>query len=275
MKPVQPDLAATALIAEDEPLLALALQEELRALWPALQVLATAASGTAAVEAALTHLPRIVFLDIRLPGIDGLEVAQALAEDWPLERAPLPWLVFVTAYDQHAVAAFERAALDYVLKPVQTERLRLTCQRLQERLTATTLPPEQLLASLRGWLAPGPAPSPSSSAADAAPLRILQASRGNTIHMVPLEQVLYFEAADKYVRAVTPDGEHLLRLPLRELQARLPADVFWQVHRSTLVRAEAIGTVQRHDNGKLMLTLRGHPDRVVVSRLYAHRFKAM
>ena len=274
MKPVQPDLAATALIAEDEPLLALALRQELQALWPALRVLETPVSGTAAVQAALSRLPRIVFLDIRMPGMDGLEVAQALAEDWPLEQAPLPWLVFVTAYDQHAVAAFERAALDYVLKPVQSERLRLTCQRLQERLTATSQSPEQLLASLRGWLAPGQAPPPSPSA-DAAPLRILQASRGNTIHMVPLEQVIYFEAADKYVRAVTPDGEHLLRLPLRELQARLPADVFWQVHRSTLVRAEAIGTVQRHDNGKLMLTLRGHPDRVVVSRLYAHRFKAM
>lgn len=265
---------ATALIAEDEPLLAQALRAELTALWPQLDVLAVASNGPQALQMALTLRPRIVFLDIRMPGMSGLDVAQALAEDWPVAQAPYPLVVFITAYDQHAVDAFDQAAFDYVLKPVQTERLRLSCQRLQAALTRQDLrdDPEPLMQQLRQLLSSA---APSPGAADSPPLRILQASRGSTLHLIPVAEVLYFEAADKYVRVVSTRGEHLLRMSLREMQPRLPEGMFWQIHRGTLVRADAIDTVRRQDKGRHVLTLQGCADQLSVSRLYAHLFKAM
>lgn len=264
---------ATALIAEDEPLLAASLRQELAQLWPDLQVLAEVPDGQSAVQMTLSQQPQIVFLDIRMPGLNGLEAAQAIAEDWPGDALPCPLVVFVTAYDQHALDAFEHAAMDYVLKPVQTVRLQRTCQRLQDELArrrGSQDASEPLLAQLRALIQ-----SDAREAPMPLPLRVLQASQGQTLHMVPVDEVIYFEAADKYVRVVTAQSEHLLRMSLKELAPRLPPDQFWQIHRSTLVRADAIATARREETGRYTLTLKGRADKLTVSRLYAHLFKAM
>ena len=265
----------TALIAEDEALLAEHLRAELERLWPELQVLAIAPHGAAAVEQALALRPDIVFLDIRMPGMNGLEAAQAIGEDWPEGAAP-PLLVFVTAYDQYALQAFEQAAVDYLLKPVQPERLGQTCARLRQALSrrATAVPAdvEGALAQLRALLG---APGLGVPATPSARLSVIQAGSGSAIHLVPVTDVIYFEAADKYVRVITAGGEHLIRTSLRELLPQLDPERFWQVHRGTVVRADAIATALRDEAGKLTLTLRGHADRLGVSRLYAHRFRPM
>lgn len=273
----------TALIAEDEPLLAGNLRVELARLWPELQIVAMAAHGQAALQLALTHQPQILFLDIRMPGMTGLEAAHALAEDWSGDT-PFPLLVFVTAYDQYAVQAFEHAAIDYVLKPVQAERLAQTCQRLKSTLAlreSQRIPAKAAgmhesvhaaVEQLRQLLA---APGLIASDASAAPLRLLQVAAGNNIHMVPVDEVLYLEAADKYVRVVTQEREHLARISLRELLPKLDPQIFWQVHRGTVVRSDAIELVQRDETGKLSLHLRGSKDRLSVSRMYAHLFKAL
>jgi len=268
---------ATALIAEDEALLAADLRAQLTRLWPGLEIVAMAGDGGTAVERALALQPDVLFLDIRMPGMSGLEAAQAVAEDWPDGGRPFPLVVFVTAYDNYALPAFEHAAADYVLKPVQPERLAKTCARLQAALGRRAqaaggagtweAPLEQLRALLQGGIAQPPARP--------APLQVIQASAGNTITMVPVDEVIYFEAADKYVRVVTATHEHLIRMTLRELQQRLDPDVFWQVHRSTIVRCTAIASAMRDDAGKVTLTLRGCPDRISVSRLYADLFRGM
>ena len=272
-----------ALIAEDEPLLAANLQAELARAWPALQIVANVAHGVAAVEQTLALRPDLVFLDIRMPGMNGLDAAQAIAEDWPAGSA-LPLIVFVTAFDQYAVTAFERAAMDYVLKPVRPERLALTCARaqtaLRERDGGATPGLESTLAQLRSLLgAPAVTGLHSVPGAHvvqgASPRQMLQASVGATIHMVAVADVLYFEAADKYVRVVTAGREYLIRTSLRELLPQLDATLFWQIHRGTVVRAAAIATASRDDSGKVLLTLRDHGDTLVASRLYAHLFKAM
>jgi DNA-binding LytR/AlgR family response regulator len=266
---------ATALIAEDEPLLAAHLKAELSRLWPGLSVVATVSHGEAAVQQALALRPQVLFLDIRMPGLTGLEAAQALAEDWP-DDAPFPLVVFVTAHNEHALEAFERAAVDYVLKPVSPERLAQTCTRLQAALKQRAQPGqpdaalEGALAQLRSLLAPV-----AATVAPATRLSVIQAGVGAAIHMVKVEDVLYFEAADKYVRLVTPEREHLIRVSLRELLPQLDPQRFWQIHRGTVVRADAIATAVRDESGKVALTLRGHADKLVVSRLYAHLFKAM
>jgi len=273
---------ATALIAEDEPLLAANLQAELARAWPELRIVANVGHGAAAVEQALALRPDLVFLDIRMPGMTGLEAAQALAEDWPIETGtPLPLIVFVTAYDQYALQAFEHAAVDYVLKPVQPERLAQTCARAQAALKARREPAtagapaaiEATLSQLRSLLG---APGGLAASAAALPLlTVIQASVGAAIHMVPVADVLYFEAADKYVRVITAEREYLIRTALRELLPQLDAQRFWQVHRGTVVRADAIATAVRDESGKVHLTLRGSKDKLVASRLYAPLFKAM
>ena len=264
----------TALIAEDEPLLAQALQAELARAWPDLRVVASVGDGAAAVQQALALQPDVLFFDIRMPGMSGLEAAAELTEHWPPINAPgrpFPALVFVTAYDQYAVQAFEAQAVDYLLKPVQPQRL----QKTVEKLTLALAKPAQAainfeatLGQLRGLLA-------SPTAAPALPLRVIQASVGNTIRMVPVDDVLCFEAADKYVRVLTREREYLIRTPLKELQEQLDATVFWQIHRGTIVRALAIDAVTRDDSGKASVNLRGLKEKFAVSRLYSHLFKAM
>ncbi|MDT8999273.1 LytTR family DNA-binding domain-containing protein [Paucibacter sp. APW11] len=267
----------TALIAEDEQLLAEHLRAELRQLWPELEIVAMASHGQAAVDAALAKQPQICFLDIRMPGMSGLEAARAMAEDWPDDR-PFPLLVFVTAYDQYALQAFEQAAVDYVLKPLQRERLAQSCERLRQQLALRHREPAaaalsaDTLSQLRQLLGTGQA---APAAAPAAPLRLLQVSVGTAIQMVPVGEVLYFEAADKYVRVITASKEHLIRISLRELLPQLDAQLFWQVHRGTVVRADAIERAVRDEAGKLSLQLRGCTDRLGVSRMYAHLFKAL
>ncbi len=264
--------ATTALIAEDEPLLAAALEADLRRLWPGLQIVARAGDGHAALEQALALRPTLCFLDIRMPGLSGLETARALAEDWPAAGAPFPLLVFVTAYDQYAVQAFDAQAVDYLLKPVQPQRLAQCVQRLQQRLAAQDEGPQRLeaaLQQLRGLLGAAPAAAPL------APLQVIQAQTGHTVHLVPVDEVIYFEAADKYVRVVTAEGEHLIRMPLRELLPQLDPARFWQVHRGTVVQARCIASARRDESGKAFLQLRGRPETLVASRLYAPRFKGM
>jgi len=261
---------ATALIAEDEPLIAAALQADLRQAWPGLQLVAQVGDGLSAVQQALALRPRICFLDIRMPGMDGLQAAQALAEDWP-EDAPFPLIVFITAYDQYALQAFEREAVDYLLKPVDGARLAQCVQRLQRLLVqpAAAGGLDDTLAQIRQLLG---ATAPQAAVPR---LDVIQAGVGHTLHMVPVDEVLYFEAADKYVRVVTADKEHLIRLSLRELLPQLDAQRFWQVHRGLVVQARAIATAQREPSGKVLLTLRGRPETLTASRLYAHLFKGM
>ena len=277
--------APTALIAEDEPLLASALRTELARAWPELEVIATVGDGLSALKLALLHRPDVLLFDIRMPGMNGLDVAAELANEWETgtDRAPFPALVFVTAYDQYAVQAFEAQAMDYLLKPVQAERLQKTVAKLRQAVStrvmampaaglpdaATDAGLEKTLAQLRSLLAQA-APKAAGSA-----LKVIQVSVGNTIRMVSLEEVSYFEAADKYVRVLTPEHEYLIRTPLRELLPLLDTQQFWQVHRATVVRAGAIEAVTRDEAGKLWLQLRGHGERLAVSRLYAQLFKAM
>ena len=299
--------APRALIAEDEPLLAAALQQELRAAWPELQIAATVGDGISAVQQALALQPDVLFFDIRMPGQTGLDAAVALADAWSAHQ-PFPALVFVTAYDQYAVQAFEAQAVDYLLKPVQSARLQKTVQKLrlaliqkaQSAINSIATPEPQapthtqelepnlqrtvdqlrhLLAQPGLWPGAEPgaplAPTPLATPQQPPRLTVIQASHGSQIHMVPVDDVLYFEAADKYVRVLTARAEYLIRTPLKELADQLDPQEFWQVHRSTLVRASAIATVVRDELGKLHLNLRGRPERLAVSRLYAHLFKAM
>lgn len=264
--------APRALIAEDEPLLAAGLRHELVLAWPALQVVATVGDGLAAVRKALALEPDVLFFDIRMPGQSGLDAAAELAEAWPQDK-PFPALVFLTAYDQYAVQAFDAQAVDYLLKPLQAERLQKTVARVQQHLTARTasapLGDEPALEQLRKLLASAGTP------AAAAPLRFIQAGHASRIEMVPMDDVLVFEAADKYVRVLTAQREHLIRTPLRELLAQLDTQQFWQIHRGTLVRASAIASAVRSESGKLSVQLHGRSEAFPVSRLYAAQFRAM
>lgn len=267
----------TALIAEDEPLLANALRQALLRTWPGLGTPQLAANGDAALEQALATLPDVLFLDIRMPGRSGLEVARELAEAWPGHRA-FPLIVFVTAYDHYAVEAFEHAAADYLLKPVSDARLAGTVQRLKSQLElrAAGNPDtylERALAQLRRLPAtdmdePQPAP-------DAPRLDIIRAAVGNQVRLIPVDEVLYFEATDKYVNVVTADGEALIRTSLRELIPQLDAQQFWQVHRGTVVQVRQVQAAQRDEAGKISLILRNRPEKLAVSRLFAHLFRQM
>jgi DNA-binding LytR/AlgR family response regulator len=293
MKPVR------ALIAEDEPLLAAGLRADLAALWPALQVVASVGDGDSAVTQALALRPDVCFLDIRMPGSSGLEAAQALAEDWPGAddggtdggaAPPFPLLVFVTAYDQYALQAFEAQAVDYLVKPLDRQRLAACVQRLQQRLLeragrhagadaaaaaagGADASLQQTLGQLRALLGAVSGAVPGAAAAPR--LEVIQAQAGNLVTMVPVDEVIYFEAADKYVRVVTAQREHLIRLSLRELLPQLDAQRFWQVHRGTVVQARCIATARREESGKVTLTLSGRPEKLTASRLYAHLFKGM
>lgn len=266
---------ALALIAEDEPVLADALARMLQRLWPELRLLPAAPDGQAAIDAALEALPDILFLDIQMPDVTGLDAADMILERWPDDR-PLPLIAFVTAYDHYALAAFEHAAVDYVLKPVQSTRLGTTVARLQAQLNwrqqggepDTPRPSE---------LPEAPDPGIGISMPRPEPLSIIQVAAGQSLVMVPVDEVLCFEAADKYVRLVTDragSSELLIRTPLRELLPRLDANRFWQVHRSAVVNVTAIDRVIR-DGGKLRIHIRGRAETLEVSRMYAHRFKAM
>ena len=282
----------TALIAEDEPVLADALRRHLRQLWPTLDVVAVAADGLTCTEQAMAHLPDVLFMDIHMPGQSGLDATEQIAERWPIDR-PLPLVCFITAYEQYAVSAFERAAVDYVLKPVRADRLALTCTRLQQQLAQRQ--PASTSAALPGdngppatdptWVQHWPdlqdsrRPGPAAPQAHTEPLLMLQAHAGQSLYLIDVQDVLYLEAADKYVRivprqAVAGGLDLLIRTPLKELLPRLPAEQFWQIHRSVVVNARAIERVTRQQQ-RLRVHLKGHDDVLDVSRMHAHLFKSL
>jgi len=257
----------SALIAEDEPILAHTLQAALARLWPALQT-EIAENGIAAVEQALAQRPDVLFLDIRMPGRSGLEAAQELADAWP-EREPFPLLVFVTAYDEYALQAFEQAALDYVLKPVSDERLGKTVARLQQRLAQRAGEGDGLAHAIEQLRALAPPPVAGER------LRFIRAGVGNQVRMIPVSEVLYFQATDKYVCVATAEGEALIRTSLKELLPRLDPDTFWQIHRATVINTRYLVAASRDDSGKLTVTLRQVPHPLPVSRVFAHLFRQM
>jgi DNA-binding LytR/AlgR family response regulator len=258
-----------ALIAEDEPVLAQALAQALSRLWPTLQIVASVGNGVAAVEQTLALQPDVLFLDIRMPGRSGLEAAELLAEDWP-DGQPFPLVVFVTAYDDYALQAFDQAASDYVLKPVSDARLAKTVARLQARLAQPASRGdalEQVLGQLRAL-----APAPGGSAPR---LTVIRAAVGNQIRLIRVADVIYFEATDKYVNVVTADSESLIRMSLRELLDQLDPAQFWQIHRGTVVAIDHVSAAVRDDSGRLRLSLRGRSETLPVSRVFAHLFKQM
>jgi len=259
-----------ALIAEDEPLLATALSRSLKGAWPELATVEVVHDGVTAVERALELAPDVLFLDIKMPGRTGLEVAEMVVDEWPAGR-PAPLFVFVTAYDEFAVTAFEHAAVDYVLKPATAERLAVTVARLRERLAArAAVPAAGDLAALFNRMQSITAPATSEER-----IKLIRASIGSTVRMIPVADVLCLEAADKYVTVVTAGGEALVRMSLRELAARLDGIELVQVHRGTMVNAACMLSATRDDLGHTTLRLRGLDRAVPVSRAFAHLFRPM
>ncbi|MCE4556707.1 LytR/AlgR family response regulator transcription factor [Roseateles cellulosilyticus] len=249
----------TALLIEDEALPRQRLREGLATLWPQLQVVAEAEDGDQGLALALDLRPDILFVDIRLPGLDGLSLARRLKG--------LAHIVFVTAYDAHALQAFEHGAIDYLLKPLDDARLGETVQRLRQRLQ---WPPAQLANWLQQWTPPVLDAAPVA----ATPLRWLQASQGERLHLVMVADVTHFRSDNKYTCAVTAEGEFLLRLSLRELLAQLDPGQFWQIHRAVVVNLAHVARVDRRLTGMEVL-LKGSDTRLPVSQSFQSRFKPM
>jgi DNA-binding LytR/AlgR family response regulator len=245
----------TAVIADDEPLLRASLKAALNEAWPELEIVAEAANGAEAVHAVREFRPAFAFLDIEMPVMNGLEAAHAIGRG--------THVVFVTAYDRYAVEAFERGALDYVLKPASEERLAETARRLKDRLGTPAPALDDLLADLARRVAP---------ASDR--LQWLQASLGPTIKLINVDDVLYFQSDTKYTRVVTGEGEALVKKTLRELSAELDARHFWQVHRGTIVNIRAIESVSSDDTGRREITLKARAEKLEVSRTFSHLFKS-
>jgi DNA-binding LytR/AlgR family response regulator len=250
----------TALIADDEPHLARALAEQLARLWPELQVLPLARNGVEAAEQIAALRPDLAFLDIQMPGLTGLEVAQGIEG--------VTRVVFVTAYDEYAVSAFDSEAIDYVLKPVSEARLQRTVERIRRALAQPEAGEDrQLLAALQRLLPAATAPAQH--------LRWVRASSGELTHQVAVEEVLFFRADDKYTCVQTAAAEHLIRTSISELAAALDPQQFVQVHRSTIVNLAHLAGTRRDEASRLYLRLRGHAQELPVSRAYVHLFKAM
>lgn len=245
----------TALVAEDEPALRAALRGHLARLWPELRVVAEAANGLEAMRHLAHAPPDLAFLDIEMPGLTGIEVARQVQGRCHV--------VFVTAYDEHAVAAFEQGAVDYVLKPFDAERLAITVRRLEQRLAS---PPADLDRLLRE-LAAGTAPKNY--------LRWINASQRDSVRLLTVDDVCYFQADTGYTRVVTSDGEWLIRRSLRELQGELDPAVFWPIHRATIVNANAIDAVSRDLRGRISVSLKSRAEKLAVSDAHAHLFRQM
>lgn len=246
----------TAVLAEDEPLLADELAELLRTLWPQLEIVARVTDGVAALHAIEEHAPDLAFLDIRMPLLSGLDVARRLAGSCHV--------VFITSYDTHALEAFEAGAIDYVLKPPTADRLLTTLARVKARL-------QQPAPDMRGALSriPPPAPAPRQH------LQWINASRGAAVRLITVEEVLYFKSDQKFTMVVTADSEALIRKTIRELHEELDPLVFWQVHRSTIVNLHAIDSVIRDERGNLSLRLKNRPESLAVSEAHTHLFRQM
>ena len=266
-----------AVIADDERLMREQLRARLAEAWPELQIVAEARNGLEAVELVNQHRPEIVFLDIRMPGLTGVDAARQIAQMETADDEHLPEIVFITAYDQYAVEAFEQGVCDYVLKPAERERLQVTAERIKARLARRDAPEadgggdpappvQQLLHRLAAQLNPGSAPQY---------LSWIQASVGQGIQMIPVAEVLFFISDEKYTRVQTATVEALIRKPIKELIDALDPAVFWQIHRSTLVNVKAVAGITRDFRGRQIVAVRGHNEKLEVSRSYGHLFKGM
>jgi DNA-binding LytR/AlgR family response regulator len=252
--------APTAVVVDDERLMREQIVGRLKEAWPELLVVGEAANGREAVAMVQSLEPDVVFLDINMPEMDGLKTAQALAGK--------AHLVFVTAYDQYAVRAFEHGAVDYLLKPVEPERVALTCTRLRERIEQKPDPMNDLLEQLSQRIGGG-------SLKQHEYMRWVQASVGANIRMIPTSDILFFRAEDKYTRVQTGNFEALIRKPIKELLEELDPSEFWQIHRSTVVRVDAVAQVSRNFSGKQIVHLKGSDEKLEVSRSFNHLFKQM
>lgn len=261
-----------ALIAEDEPLLAQGLKNALALAWPELEVIALAPNGVEALRLIEAERPQVAFLDILMPGLTGLEVAAELA-DCRDEGEALPRIVFVTAYDEYALKAFDLAAVDYLLKPVSAERLARAVARLKAQLAAPQEDLAQLVSKLQQVI--GAAGANPDAAPAAGTLRTIRAAVGNTVRMIALDEVCYFQAAEGYTSVVTRDAEVLIRTPLKDLLAQLPQDSFRQIHRSTVVNLDQVAAAVRDDSGRCSLRLKQRKETLPVSRLFADQFRQM
>jgi DNA-binding LytR/AlgR family response regulator len=248
----------TALVAEDEAPQRQKLCALLHEVWPQLQIVAECADGLAALEALTEKKPAVAFLDIRMPGLTGLEVARAAGKG--------THVIFTTAYDQYAVKAFEEGAQDYLLKPIKRERLEQCVTRLRERMRSAPAQIDSLIDALQAQLAARPATGG---------IRWITGTVGNVTKMFAVDDVLFFQAQDKYVRVVTPADEVHIRTPLRDLLASLPSDAFWQIHRSVIVRASAIHRIERAEDGRLQVRLKEHAELLPVSSAFQYRFRPM
>jgi DNA-binding LytR/AlgR family response regulator len=248
----------TAIIADDERLMRDQLRLRLGQVWPELTILDEARNGDEAIALVARHKPDFVFLDIRMPGKTGLEAAQDIGQSCHI--------VFITAYDQYAVAAFERGAVDYVLKPAETERLKVTVERLKSRLTTPPTDLTAMLAQLAKQIGAGPKPSY---------LQWIQASIGQELRLIPVQDILFFQSDEKYTRVQTSRFEALIRKPVRDLAQELDPALFWQIHRSTLVNVNAIDGVTRDLRGRHLVIIKGAAEKLEVSRSYVHLFKQM
>ncbi|MGS0622786.1 LytR/AlgR family response regulator transcription factor [Ralstonia sp. VS2407] len=272
------------LIADDEPALAENLVAELTALWPDATLLPAVHDGQSVLDviddAADGQGPDVVFLDIRMPGLSGIDVARELSQ-----REMRPLVAFVTAYDQFALDAFEQAAVDYVLKPVQTERLAETVKRLKDRLgarpngnagaTAAATDPAQTLAELVERLAGLQGAAQTRATPQGGYLRFIKALVGQEVRFIPVDDVIYLEATDKYVNVVAGSGESLIRTSLRDLLTQLDPEHFWQVHRGTVVNVAHVSSAVHLSLGRLGLKIRGRAETLPVARQYAHLFRQM
>ena len=250
----------TAVVADDERLMREQIIGRLKQAWPELSIVGEASNGREAVALVRSLEPDIAFFDISMPEMDGVQAAQAVAGE--------VHVVFVTAHDEYAIKAFEQGAVDYVLKPAEAERLAITCGRLRERLNDAPDSMGELLARLSQRLG-AVAIKPREY------MRWVQASVGATIRMIPTSDILFFRAEDKYTRVQTPTFEALIRKPIRELIDELDPNEFWQIHRSTVVRVDAIEQVSRNFRGQQVVHVKGSPDRLEVSRTFNHLFKQM
>jgi DNA-binding LytR/AlgR family response regulator len=263
-----------AVLADDERLMRDQLRARLTEAWPELQLVAEAKNGAEAVALVAEHRPDIVFLDIRMPGLTGVEAAKQIAQMEVADDELLPEIVFITAYDQYALEAFEQGVADYVLKPAERERLAVTVERLKKRLAQrhegeaapAGAPLQQLLQQLSAKMNPGAAPPR---------LQWIQASVGQSIQMIPVEDVLFFISDEKYTRVQTASLEALIRKPIKELIDELDPALFWQIHRSTLVNVKAIAGVTRDFRGRQIVSVKGHKEQLEVSRSYLGLFKGM
>jgi DNA-binding LytR/AlgR family response regulator len=255
--------APTAIVADDEAHLAEYLRGKLRDAWPELVIVGVAGNGVEAEALLRSETPDIAFLDIRMPGLTGIEVARRA-------NAPLH-IVFVSAYDEYAIAAFDHAAVDYLLKPVTDERLQQTVRRLKERVGADRPADVQAALAVLARLAP------HAAGAGAAPERLvwIRASVADQVRLINVDDVCYFQSNDKYTSVYTAEGEALIRTPLKELGEQLDPARFWQVHRGTIVNVAHVRTTTRDVAGRVSLSLKSRPERIAVSRAYAGRFKQM